>query len=429
VQGKYYGHPNPYRKGGVWSPECVFKDGSYQGVAAPSNYVLPMYNLGAHKSADGIIEYEGEAFAGALAGDLLITNYSVGDDITDVRLSADGRSVVGAARLAGGFNNPLPITEGPDGTIYVGELGADKVTALVPTSGTWTTKQPMPKAVLDAGGRALGGKLCVIDGKTTAAHRSAMDVFDPTTSQWTTGPSLPGPAVENPAAVTLNGELYAFGGSTSAFSGAVNNAAVYDPRSKTWRRLAPMGTARAGATTQAIDGKIYVAGGMGGNGASLAGVEVYNPTTNTWSRGTAMKTRRDNPGSANLGGKLYVFGGRTRNADGTTVNGTLATVERYNPATDTWVARTPMPTGRRTMAVGTLGGRAQVMGGEKTGTGATFAANEEYDPLADTWTKLTPMPTPRHGAVAGTINGVVYVVGGGPKGGTSYTNVNEAFTP
>jgi large repetitive protein len=429
VQGKYYGHPNPYRKGNGWSPECVFMDGSYQGVAASPNYEPPMYDLGDHRSADGIIEYEGGAFGGGLAGDLLITNYSVGDDITRVGLSADGRSVVKATRLAGGFNNPLPITEGPDGTIYVGEFGADRVTALEPTKGSWATKQPMPEAVLDAGGTALGDKLYVVAGKTSAGHRSKMDVYDSTKNEWASGPSLPGTAVENPATVKLDGKLYAFGGSTSAFSGAVNNAAVYDPTTNSWTRLAPMGTARAGAAAQAIDGKIYVAGGMGGNGASLAGVEVYDPARNTWSKGTPMKTRRDNSGSAVLGGKLYVFGGRTRNADGTTVNGTLATVERYNPATDTWVARAPMPTGRRTMVVGTVAGRAQVMGGEKTSAGDTFAANEEYDPLADSWTRLTPMPTPRHGAVGGTISGVVYVVGGGPKGGTSFSNVNEAFTP
>ncbi len=81
------------------------------------------------------------------------------------------------------------------------------------------------------------------------------------------------------------------------------------------------------------------------------------------------------------------------------------------------------------MVVGLLNDRAQVIGGERTSTGGSFAANEEYDPQTNSWTKLTPMPTPRHGAVAGTIKGVVYTVGGGPKGGTSFTNVNEAFTP
>ena len=58
-------------------------------------------------------------------------------------------------------------------------------------------------------------------------------------------------------------------------------------------------------------------------------------------------------------GKLYVFGGRIRNADATTVNGTLNTTEMYAPDTDTWVPRAPVPTGRRSMAVGNLDGRAQ----------------------------------------------------------------------
>jgi hypothetical protein len=87
-----------------------------------------------------------------------------------------------------------------------------------------------------------------------------------------------------------------------------------------------------------------------------------------------------------------------------------------------------MPTGRRTMMVGTIGGKAQVMGGEASGTGSgVFAANEEYDAATDSWRTLNPMQTPRHGAAAGTIDGVVYVAGGGSASGSSFTNVNEAF--
>ena len=129
-----------------------------------------------------------------------------------------------------------------------------------------------------------------------------------------------------------------------------------------------------------------------------------------------------------LADKLYVFGGRTRNADGSVVNGTLDTVEMYDPATGVWTTRAPMPTGRRTMAVGTLNGRAQLMGGESTSTGGTFPQNEEYDPVADTWRQLNPMPTPRHGTASGTIDGVVYVVGGGATAGSSFTNLNQAFS-
>jgi hypothetical protein len=79
------------------------------------------------------------------------------------------------------------------------------------------------------------------------------------------------------------------------------------------------------------------------------------------------------------------------------------------------------------MVVGSIAGRAQVMGGEvPTGNGVS-SANEEYDPATDSWTVLTAMQTPRHGAAAGTIAGFVYVAGGGTIGGSSFSNVNEAF--
>lgn len=421
-QGKYYGHPNPHRN------ECVFKDGSYQGVSAPSNYVPPIFNLGMNRSSNGTVEYTADAFCGALKHELLIANYSVGDDITRVRLSADGSSVVSGSRLIGGFNDPLPLALGPGGKVFVGEFGGSKVTTLEPIdTGCWSTKASMPASVLDAGGTALGGKLYVVGGKTNAGPHSTVYAYDPGTNAWSTVAPLPGPAVENPAVVAHNGKLYAFGGSTGPFSGAVTSAAAFDPATGAWTSLPPMAVARGGATAKVLNDRIYVVGGMGSDGASLASMEVFNPTTSAWSSGPPMSTRRDNPGSAVLDGKLYVFGGRTRNSDGSTTNGTLNTVEMFDLATGTWVARAQMPTGRRTMVVGTLGGRAQVMGGEGGGA-AAFSQNEEYDPVTNTWRTLRPMLTGRHGAAAGTIAGTIYVAGGGPQSGSSFTNVLEAFT-
>jgi N-acetylneuraminic acid mutarotase len=419
----YYGHPNPYRD------ECVFKDGGFQGVAALPNYKSPILVLGDHRSSDGTIEYlSSDAFCGSLEEEILITNFSVGDDITRVRLSSDGSSVVSSGSLVGGFNDPLPLAQDPAGTIFVGEFGGNKVTVLRPKNlGCWSPRRPLPVQLLDAGGTALGDKLYVVGGKTVSGPRSTTYVYDPSADSWATTANLPGPAVENPAVVALNGNLYAFGGSTAAFSGAVANAAVFDPTLGTWTALAAMPTARGGAAAQAIGGKIFVVGGMAANGASVDTVEVYDPQTNAWTPAASMSTRRDNPGSAVLGGKLYTFGGRTRNADGSAVAATLSSVEMYDPSTNTWTARAPMPSGRRTMVVGTIAGRAQVMGGEIQGGTGVSSANEEYDPLTDTWTVLTAMKTPRHGAAAGTIAGTVYVVSGGPAGGGTFSDVNEAF--
>jgi N-acetylneuraminic acid mutarotase/glucose/arabinose dehydrogenase len=423
VQGGYYGHPNPYRS------ECVFMDGHFQGVSPLPNWKPPLANLGSNASANGTIEYTSAAFCAQLKGELLIARYSVGDDIRRLKLSADGLSVVSNNQLASGFVDPLPLAMGPNGWIGVGELGASRVTLLRPDDkGCWVSKAPLPASLLDVGGAALNGEVYIVAGKTSAGPRSDVLVYDPGTDTWTAAAPLPGPAVENPAVVAVGDKLYAFGGSTFAFSGAVTNAAVYDPAQNSWTPLPGMATARGGAAAAAIGTKIYVAGGMGGDGASLASVEVFDTVTQTWSSAPAMSTRRDNPAAAAADGKLYIFGGRTRNADGTTVNGTLNTVEMFDPAVGAWSARAPMPTGRRTMAVGRIGGKVQLMGGEASGVGSgVFDANEEYDSATDTWRSLTPMRTPRHGAATGTINGVVYVAGGGSAAGSSFTDINEAF--
>jgi N-acetylneuraminic acid mutarotase/glucose/arabinose dehydrogenase len=423
-QGKYYGHPNPYRN------ECVFKDGHFQGVAPLPNYEAPIFTMGVNTSSNGTIEYMSDEFCGDLQNELLITNYSVGDNIVRLELSADGNSVVSADTLAGGFNDPLPITQAPDGTLFVGEFGGGKVTALIPVdTGCWETRAPLPASVLDAGGATVGGKLYLVGGKNGATHLSSMHIYDPVSDSWTSGPAMPGPAVENPATVAYNGKIYVFGGSTAPFSGAVSDVRVFDPVSGNWTTSASMPTARGGATAQVIGTKIYVAGGMGADGSSVASLEIFDPASGTWTSGASLDTRRDNPGSAVSGGKLYVFGGRIRNADGSVVENTLSSVEMYDPASNTWMSKAPMTTGRRTMVVGTLNGKFQVIGGERKSDGSAFSANEEYDPATDSWRPLKPLPTPRHGAVVATINGVVYVVGGATDAaaGTA-TNVNEAFS-
>jgi glucose/arabinose dehydrogenase len=132
VRGGYYGHPNPSRR------QCVWGDGSDQGVAPLPNYHRPVLDLGSRRSADGIIEYHGRHFG--IRGDLLVANWSNGDDITRVNIA--GRAVRGSSplpvpRIAGetkDFQNPLALANGPGGAIYVAEHGADRVSVLLPTS-------------------------------------------------------------------------------------------------------------------------------------------------------------------------------------------------------------------------------------------------------------------------------------------------------
>ena len=419
--GKYYGHPNPYRN------ECVFKDGTFQGATPLPNYEPPMFVLGQNLSANSILEYTGDAFFSKLMGELLISNFSRGDNITRTRLTPDGMAVVASMNLVSGFSDPLPLAQDPSGTLYVGELNANRVAVLQPLPltpepvGSWAPRAPVPASILDAGSGTVDGKLYMVGGKTSSQYISSVFVYDPVFDDWSSAAPLPGPAVENPAVTSFDGKLYAFGGSTAPFSGAVTNAAVYDPDSGAWTPLPPMSIARGGANAQVLDGRIYVIGGMGADGASLASVEVFDPVSESWTPGVGMLTRRDNPGAAVFGDELFIFGGRTRNADGS--GNTLATVEVFDSASGTWAFGASMPTARRTMSVGTISGRAQVIGGEAPAT----AANEEYDPSTNSWRTLAPITTSRHGAARATIRGSIYVAGGGPRAGSSFTDDVDVF--
>src|SRR6185436_15986532 len=55
-------------------------------------------------------------------------------------------------------------------------------------------------------------------------------------------------------------------------------------------------------------------------------------------------------------------------------------------------------------------GKLYVMGG--WGDGKARGANYEYDPATDRWTKKQPMPRPAHHAALAAANGRIYAFGG-----------------
>ena len=86
-----------------------------------------------------------------------------------------------------------------------------------------------------------------------------------------------------------------------------------------------------------------------------------------------------------------------------------------------------MPTYRSGIAAAVVGGTVLVFGGEAPD--GTFEEVESYDPNTNTWTSRAPLPRPRHGLGAVTVNGRVYVIGGGTTPGGSRSSANEIFTP
>jgi hypothetical protein len=127
--GNYYGHPN--RNRGRSDPrQCVYHPAS-QGSGP--GFTGPIATLPAHCSCDGIVEYASAALGGTMRGNLIYAEFQR-NVLSRAVLSADGRSVLSFGALTTGFEGPLDVTMGPDGTLYIAQFNGGSVVYLEPDS-------------------------------------------------------------------------------------------------------------------------------------------------------------------------------------------------------------------------------------------------------------------------------------------------------
>lgn len=183
----------------------------------------------------------------------------------------------------------------------------------------------------------------------------------------------------------------------------------------TWRTAAPMPTKRTEVAAATLGGKIYVVGGFEkpslGNVMSFAittAVEVYDPATDRWTSKAPLPVGLHHVGIGVVDGRLYVIGGYAQSAF--SVWKPVATVYAYDLATDSWTERASMPTARGALSVTEHEGKLYAIGGFDRK--ANNAQVEIYDPVRNVWSAVAPMPTPRDHLVAATIAGKIYAIGG-----------------
>jgi N-acetylneuraminic acid mutarotase len=174
-----------------------------------------------------------------------------------------------------------------------------------------------------------------------------------------------------------------------------------------------------------VNGKIYATGGD-----NLATNEEYDPSTDIWTFKAPMPTPRASFGIAVYENKIYCIGGR----NGTGVTGAN---EVYDPASDTWETRAPMPTPRTNLQANVVGGKIYLIGGVANDYPVTL--NEVYDPETNLWTTKSPMPTINFTILAASdygsavVDNKIYVMGGfyiqGVKGAIRMvaSNLNQIY--
>ena len=327
--------------------------------------------------------------------------------------------------------------------------------AVAPPPGKWIRRAPLPQGTGELLGVAVNGKLYASQGLLPGFKPAGLVYeYDPAADAWTQRKPMPHP-VHHAAVTAQNGKMYVFGGFGLPAAGApgwspVADAWEYDPATDAWRALAPLPTARGSGVAAFVGGKCYVIGGAGAvPGASdptirprqpqrsLGTVEEYDPVANTWRARAPMPTPCNHMGGEAVDGRIYVIGGRLSGAFIIGYPGNTNLTQVYDPATDGWTTRAPMPTPRSGLNTAALNGFIYAAGGEVQDDKSlsAFRAFEAYHPASDTWWQLPSMLLPRHECIMAALGNRIHVAGGSvqsaivplPKGLAFETDAHEAF--
>lgn len=227
----------------------------------------------------------------------------------------------------------------------------------------WRARSPLPVGLERFAMTEARGRIWVAGGysATSEAEPSAQVwSYDPALDVWQEEPSLPGPKASF-ALLNVDDRLYAAGGEDGA-----PGLFVYDHDALEWSALpAPLETDRRGAAAVAVNGALWLTGGVR-DGVATARVDVYDVAARTWRRGPDLPTPRAGHAAAVLNGAIHVFGGRS--AD---LRRTLRDHWALDEGAGAWREEAAMPAPRTESAAATLDGAIWLIGG---GAGAGFFA-------------------------------------------------------
>ncbi len=304
--------------------------------------------------------------------------------------------------------------------------------AAASAQGQWGRRAPLPDANSEIAVAASGGKFYVIGGyPATRVTVATVQVYDAAGDRWVLIAPLPLP-VNHAMAAAVAGKVYLFGGQTSAGGRGqrpafLNTVFEFDPARGTWRRRAPMPTARGAGAAAVVDGKIYVVGGRPPRGSDFA---VYDPAGDSWTSLPDLPGQRNHLGAVAIGGRIHVMGGRLGPGF---MHPMSADHNIYDPATRRWTRGAPLPRPRGGVNAVAARGCIHVFGGEGIAGDfrGVFPDHDVYDPRTNAWRSLAAMPVPVHGVTgAAFIAGLIHLPGGGTRiGGSSGSTLHQTYRP
>ena len=272
--------------------------------------------------------------------------------------------------------------------------GSERAEMYDPATDRWTEVGSLnkPRGFLQLVAQPDGAAMVLGGVNEQDEEFSSTKVYSPSDHTWSPGPLMIRAGVY--AAVSLaDGTVISVG---------LGGTEILDAGATAWRRSTPPPKVFIERLFPFADG-LVLAVGTNDNEDRDAAFLTFDPNRETWTSIAAASSYRSDV---------------IRLADGSIVvvgSGDAGTgVERYDRATDRWVAGAPMSRGRYVAQVTRLAdGRVLVAGGSSGSGEDATNTTEIYDPGADTWTPGPPLLAPRQrGHAMSLTDGSVLVYGG-----------------
>lgn len=197
---------------------------------------------------------------------------------------------------------------------------------------------------------------------------------------WTNLTSLPFPRQEH-STVALDGFIYILGGVPPLpANGSLNiptltDAQRYSIKNKSWENIAPMPSPLNHANSVVHEGKIYVLGGLAPREDPLDWLVsnasfVYDPACQTWSLLPAIPAglARGSAAMAAYGDEIILAGGMTElSLEGNYTQSSTSIVSAFNVRKQTWRSLPALPEGRDHDGYATIGNKFYLVGGRVNG--------------------------------------------------------------
>ncbi len=239
-------------------------------------------------------------------------------------------------------------------------------------NGTWTLATPLPSARFYAAIAPAKNAIYSFGGTNGREYFQSVDSFGISSGMWGSAGQMPAYRYDA-AACAMGDTVYLIGGLVYSGQSFVVSSQIdaWDPATGTLTPKCSLNVARSDPQAVALNGKIYIIGGLGGSSnqsdcAPLKSVEVYDPSTNSIGTATPLTTARLSFAAATAKGKIYAIGGLFSTDQGDTA---LTSVEEFDPVLNTWTVRQNLPNSRYGCAAASWNDLIYVIGGVEGGTG------------------------------------------------------------